>query len=378
MTATPVEGPRPASIGRRFGAYVIDQLPMLLASVLVMVGVLASVSAGSLGSASALLVVLWLAALAYGIFVWGWTATRGLTPGKRALRLRVVSATDGRPIGWGRAFLRQLVLGLITAGTAGIGAVVLAAVASKDPRRQGWHDKAAGSIVLDERGAGAPLEAAPDGVERPASGVVPVGLPRAAPVRSPAAEPFPVHAVPLAPPPSHREPVPASGALSSTSTAVIAAVPGLVDDVPGVSAAPAPAPAPVPVRDDGNDGDDVGHTRLSPVRRTATGPWRLDTGAKVVEVRGVGLIGRAPEPRPDEQVEHLIAVDDPQRSVSKTHLEFGVDDRGFWVRDRGSTNGSAVLPAGATRLACPPGVTVHVAAGSIVLVGDHELRVDRS
>jgi predicted component of type VI protein secretion system len=64
--------------------------------------------------------------------------------------------------------------------------------------------------------------------------------------------------------------------------------------------------------------------------------------------------------------------------VSKTHLEFGVDDRGFWVRDRGSTNGSAVVTPGGARQACPPGVTVHVAAGSTVLVGDREVRVDRS
>ncbi|NMN98161.1 FHA domain-containing protein [Antrihabitans stalactiti] len=98
--------------------------------------------------------------------------------------------------------------------------------------------------------------------------------------------------------------------------------------------------------------------------------WHLafDDGS-VIAVAGAGLIGRAPSPLPGEKVIHLVAIDDDTFSMSKTHLEFGLDDAGLWVRDRASTNGSVVETTGrlarlmpGVRVRTPPGATIHMGA----------------
>src|SRR5690606_4651277 len=52
------------------------------------------------------------------------------------------------------------------------------------------------------------------------------------------------------------------------------------------------------------------------------------------------LVGRAPQPRPDEHADALLAVTDER--VSKTHLTVRVEPGRVVVVDRGSTNGTAV------------------------------------
>ncbi len=59
-------------------------------------------------------------------------------------------------------------------------------------------------------------------------------------------------------------------------------------------------------------------------------------------VFGSGLIGRNPRPEPGEYFDQLLAVVDPTRSVSKTHLEYGQESGAFWVRDRYSGNGTVL------------------------------------
>ena len=70
--------------------------------------------------------------------------TTGRTPGKMLLGLQVLSA-DGTPISFGIAFLRAvgyLVSSLL--GTIPIGFIW----AAFDQRKQAWHDKIAGTVVL--------------------------------------------------------------------------------------------------------------------------------------------------------------------------------------------------------------------------------------
>ena len=76
----------------------------------------------------------------YAVAFWTW---RGQTPGKMALGLRIVRAEDGGPIDIGRAVLRYV--GLVISF-----AVLLLGViwVGFDPRRQGWHDKIAGTFVI--------------------------------------------------------------------------------------------------------------------------------------------------------------------------------------------------------------------------------------
>ena len=119
----------------------------------------------------------------------------------------------------------------------------------------------------------------------------------------------------------------------------------------------------------------VGDTPMPPwldgeTPKPVVAQWQLafDDGS-VIAVAGTGLIGRAPAPMPGEKVIHLVAVDDDTFSMSKTHLEFGLDDAGLWVCDRASTNGSVVETKGrqarlmpGVRVRTPPGATIHMGA----------------
>lgn len=95
----------------------------------------------------------------------------------------------------------------------------------------------------------------------------------------------------------------------------------------------------------------------------------FSTGQHAV-VTGTGLVGRQPLPDEGESFRHLLAVPDPSRSMSKTHLEFGFDLEGFWIRDRWSSNGTVLTSRGqpdlpleaGRRYLAPAGSTVHLSA----------------
>ncbi|MDR0847633.1 MAG: FHA domain-containing protein [Propionibacteriaceae bacterium] len=101
----------------------------------------------------------------------------------------------------------------------------------------------------------------------------------------------------------------------------------------------------------------------------------FDTGQRV-RVSGPGLLGRNPQSADPHVV--CTAVEDPDMSISKTHLEVGVDVQGFWVRDRGSTNGSALLDNSGQPRRLEAGVSVHPKIGDIVTMGHRRFRVDEA
>jgi pSer/pThr/pTyr-binding forkhead associated (FHA) protein len=129
--------------------------------------------------------------------------------------------------------------------------------------------------------------------------------------------------------------------------------------------------------------DDMTRTHLAPVGRVpgpprkATDGWqlRLDDG-RTVPVTGIVLIGRSPRPQPDEQA-LLVQAGVDSRMVSKTHLAVGLDHRGLYVMDRGSTNGTAIANSGGEFEPCAPGDPVRVREGQIVSFGDRYLEVRR-
>jgi uncharacterized RDD family membrane protein YckC len=95
-----------------------------------------------------------LAALLYFAGQW-WL--RGQTVGMAPLGLRILRATDGRSIGPGRAIGRFFGL-ILSFFVFAIGVIWVAA----DGRKQGWHDKLAGTVVV--RPSGGAIAAAPAGV----------------------------------------------------------------------------------------------------------------------------------------------------------------------------------------------------------------------
>jgi hypothetical protein len=116
------------------------------------------------------------------------------------------------------------------------------------------------------------------------------------------------------------------------------------------------------------DSDDVDSTNSKEPPGVSGYVLDFDTGESIA-VTGLGLVGRAPTPKPDQTVIHLVAIADPTRSVSKTHLEFGLEAGELWVMDRGSTNGSSLLPRGGEMRWIPPGQRAAVQDGDMVCFG---------
>lgn len=98
------------------------------------------------------------------------------------------------------------------------------------------------------------------------------------------------------------------------------------------------------------------------------------TGERIIVGAG-GLLGRRPMAQPGEDPDRLVALADRSRSVSKTHLEFGVEAGNLWICDRYSANGSTIVTPDGARRACTPGVRYRVERGSQIEIGDQRLTV---
>lgn len=170
LPAAPIQaGPAPgvlyAGFGVRFVAYVIDWVILGFVSGIIWFGALvvgisaigadrfttlntvsSSITADQMAAALTFaqyvyggLAVAWLVTALYFIVLWH----TGGTLGMRALGLRVAREEDGRPIGYGRATARYLGY-LVDWIALGIGMLWVGI----DSRKQGWHDKIAGTLVV--------------------------------------------------------------------------------------------------------------------------------------------------------------------------------------------------------------------------------------
>ncbi|UDF13691.1 FHA domain-containing protein [Antiquaquibacter oligotrophicus] len=96
---------------------------------------------------------------------------------------------------------------------------------------------------------------------------------------------------------------------------------------------------------------------------------QFSTGESV-SVTGTGLLGRNPTPEPGEHMDTIVAISDPGKSVSKTHLEFGREGGAFWVSDRYSGNGTIVREPERPARRCEPGKRYRIARGTRVEIGE--------
>jgi hypothetical protein len=96
---------------------------------------------------------------------------------------------------------------------------------------------------------------------------------------------------------------------------------------------------------------------------------QFSTGESV-SVFGTGLLGRNPSPQPGEYFDQLVAISDPGKSVSKTHLEFGQEGGAFWVSDRFSGNGSIVREPEAAAKRLTAGKRYRIVRGTRVDIGE--------
>ncbi|TFD15314.1 FHA domain-containing protein [Cryobacterium sp. TMT1-21] len=315
---------------------------------------------------------------------------KGITVGKAIFGLRSVSVAGfGRP-GFRRIVLRAAVFLAAALVIPVLGAVplLLSPLWDKERRGRGWLDVIGGTWLLDVRAGLDPVNtkqlrharkavtAAPaaahtrmpslatrrDESDGAVEAFVPGQRSRSGVVAGPAAEP----STPVAPVPGTPAPAAAPIGLAPAAHAPLApapAAPPVARTAPPAAPAPAaPAPAaPAPA--------------TPAPARTTRATLVFDDGTRL-DVVGSGLIGRNPAPGPGEDVTHLLPVADDSRLISKTHAAFGLDQRGFWVSDCGSTNGTTVESGVGAATDLTPWERSHVAAGSTVTVGGRRFTVE--
>lgn len=401
-----------AGTGRRFLAALVDAAVVgVVAWIILMIGLASAGGTGALlmspeAIASAMTVpqlISGLLVLGYWLGVSAWEGKTGKTIGNLVCKIRTVDVVAHDPIGFGRAFLRWLIVGLGSLVCL-VGQILVLVSPAFDGggKRQGWHDKVGRAVVLMASDvAGAPpatagtaagsAAKAPAGTSQVWTGAGNGGQAPAQPAQQ--AQP----AAPAQPKDPWAFPDSAAsgggsgvitGIPGQTSAAPTEALPSQDEPVtvrrphPSSGSTPHPAqPAAPPVQQPEHEHRDSG-----PVEMTRTHLSRPLTPATVTSVvlevesgeRYVvdtkALVGRNPQ-APEASGWILIKVEDPTRSVSKTHAELGVDTAGLWLTDRGSTNGTVVSAPGLPPRVAEPGARVRVPVGSTIHVGDRRVVV---
>lgn len=82
-----------------------------------------------------------------------------------------------------------------------------------------------------------------------------------------------------------------------------------------------------------------------------------------------GIIGVKPVSDSDSPEIHRICLDDDTDTVAPDHVEFGVKNGVFWVKDLKTVNGTVVEESGARPLQCIPHDTYSLVRGSTVTLG---------
>ena len=147
--------------------------------------------------------------------------------------------------------------------------------------------------------------------------------------------------------------------------------------LPGAGRAPAPVSAEPGSADAGStDAAAVAEeTRFAPRPSPEHGRWRLILPTdRIRELSGTLVLGRDPAATEEPGAE-LLVLDDPGRTVSKTHAVLTVRDGALLVRDLHSTNGT-VVTSGTRRLRVQPDHEAPVPAGASVELGSFVIRVE--
>ncbi|WP_163620795.1 RDD family protein [Microbacterium sp. B35-30] len=420
-------GRRVLATSIELGILVVLQLPLLLVSLPVLLAAAASADpaaalteAGNLGLVIACTAASSALTTAFVVLQLILHGRKGTTVGKAATGIRSVNVrTLERPGFWRGAVVRYLVLGASFLVPLVGPVLVIACSPLFDPERRGrgWADmagatwfvdvrkglnpydvkrmriarKTAATDLADERSelpslatsAVAPASGAYIPVTRSSGGVV--GAPRgeaqpattapggagAAAVAPSAAAVDPDAAGAGAPAPGNRASVHPAVA---SSTAAAGPGPGIPWTPPRLlpDAAP-PAGPPLPAAARPAAPARPGQPPVAaPLVADASSPavvLELDTGARIA-LPGAGiLIGRDPSPAPGDNGLTLVPIEDPTKSISKTHLALLRTGGAIIAVDRASTNGSALIRDGAEH-SLPPGQGVTVRSGDTLLLGD--------
>lgn len=106
-------------------------------------------------------------------------------------------------------------------------------------------------------------------------------------------------------------------------------------------------------------------TQRTPIRFVL----KFSHGPQVTVGEMAGIIGVKPVSDQDSSDIQRITVDDDTDTVAPEHLEFGVKNGVFWVKDLKTVNGTVVEEPGARALQCIPYDTYSLVRGSTVTLG---------
>lgn len=351
---------------QRLLSWLVDFLPVLVLSV-IFLPMIASKMVTSLnapqimGEIAGTYILYSVLTLACTVFLWWWEATAGKTLGNVLLGLRTTTVSGDRP-GWGKTIIRRLLIAV--AGIVPILGSVLMVISNQfdaNGKKQGWHDKAAGTLVLDIKagrdplttgGTGGPGSFAPQ--QQYAPGRRFVGEPEEVPGKS-------------------------SGVIDSVPGAVRTNAPEAQKAArPRPAAQPKPEAKIVEVPSSKADADpdaDLGHTQIRSQSPDAL--HLLFDDSRCLDLAGSILIGRNPSYADGDVGVHLVAVDDPERTVSKTHLLIQPGVGSVWVTDRDSGNGSCIVDGDGNVRELVPGKPEQAMIGHTVYFGDRYFQVER-
>lgn len=111
--------------------------------------------------------------------------------------------------------------------------------------------------------------------------------------------------------------------------------------------------------------DDRARAQRAPVRFIL----QFDNDMQVTLGEAPGFIGARPPSVQDAPEMHRITLEDPTDTVALDHLEFGIKNGVFWVKDLKTVNGTVVEEPGTRPLQCIPFDKYSLVRGSRITIG---------
>ena len=318
----------------------------------------------------------------------------GASPFMRLAGVRWVRIDTGAPAGWkcvGKLILENIVRCLLF----GVGQIIVG-FASMDEMNRTWFDRTLGIVPINTKaGRDTYKTPAPEPEEEPEPVVHPWNATSSAAASLPpvptvpeketetvhvpwgSAIPDPSPAVPSIPSPAASAPAPSSDYIGATpwstsGTGVSTPAPEVATPplsfTPPSSSYSGSAPTTSYPEDDDDDRTQLG-VRYDTARVT------FDTGVNY-PFGGSIVLGRNPVAPASRPTASLVPVDDPDRTVSKTHVVLTATREGVLVEDLHSTGGTVVVHADGQETPVVPGSPVVAAPGDTVRYGQRSVVIN--
>ena len=339
----------------------------------------------------------------------------GATPLMSLTGVRWVRVDTGAPAGWAGPgkLLLQAFIGTLTFG---VGSIIIC-FASMDEMNRTWFDRTLGIVPINTK-AGRDTYKTPiiPQSQAPAQPVVqpwnatasaaaflpsvpsmpsaPPSVPLSAPPTPPTPEPEATHVPwasaasdPVPTPPTRVSAQASAPAATAPSSDYIGSTPWSNSDSDASASEPAATEQPLSFsphsssystsaqasdsslsQDDADDRTQLG-VRYDTARVT------FDTGV-TYPFGGTIVLGRNPLAPASHPTASPVPVDDPQRTVSKTHVALTATREGVLVEDLHSTGGTVVVRADGEETPVLPGAPVQACAGDTVRYGQRSVVID--